>query len=74
MKKKGHTSIPYGDGYKSKESKSVNESEIKTIHDLLVALWQKYKTFIRKWPKIQRSSPRDKTMAIIGISLWVKHL
>ena len=43
MKKKGHTSVPYGSGYKKvKESKSVNESEIKTIHDLLVK-YEKYK-------------------------------
>ena len=36
MKKKGHTSVPYGSGYKKvKEGKSVNESEIKTIHNLL---------------------------------------
>ena len=35
MKKKGHSSVPYGSGYKKvKEGKSVNESEIKTIHDL----------------------------------------
>ena len=33
MKKKGHSSVPYGSGYKKvKESKSVNKSEIKTIH------------------------------------------
>ena len=30
MKKKGHTSVPYGSGYKK-----VNESEVKTIHSLL---------------------------------------
>ena len=30
MKKKGHSSVPYGSGYKK-----VNESEVKTIHSLL---------------------------------------
>ena len=36
MKKKGHTSVPYGSGYKKvKENKSVIESEVKTIHSLL---------------------------------------
>ena len=43
MKKKGHTSVPYGSGTskKAKESQSVNESEIKTIHDLLFVKYGK---------------------------------
>ena len=78
MKKKGHSSVPYGSGYKKvKESKSIDESEVKTIHNLLQKFGNSPKDstdMIRKhYKKVAKKfygqSPRDKTMAIIGISL-----
>ena len=72
MKKKGHSSVPYGSGYKK-----VNESEVKTIHSLLQRFGNSEKdatNMIKKhYKKVAKKfygqSPRDKTMAIIGISL-----
>ena len=78
MKKKGHSSVPYGSGYKKvKESKSIDESEVKTIHSLLQKFGnssQDATNMIKKHykkvaKKFRGQSPRDKTMAIIGISL-----
>ena len=78
MKKKGHSSVPYGSGYKKvKESKSIDESEVKTIHNLLQKFGNSSKDatdMIKKHykkvaQKFKGQSPRDKTMAIIGISL-----
>ena len=72
MKKKGHTSVPYGSGYKK-----VNESEVKKIHSLL----QKYgnssqeasniikKHYKRVVKKFKGQTARDKTMALIGLAL-----
>ena len=77
MKKKGHTSVPYGSGYKKvKEGKSVNESEIKTIHDLLVKYGKNTKTamdmikknYKRVAKKYKGSSPRDKAVILVGLS------
>ena len=72
MKKKGHTSVPYGSGYKK-----VNESEVKTIHSLLQKFGNSSKDatdMIRKhYKKVQKKfkgqTTRDKTMALIGLSL-----
>ena len=72
MKKKGHTSVPYGSGYKK-----VNESEVKTIHSLLQKFGNSSKdatNMIKKhYKKVQKKfkgqTPRDKTMALIGLSL-----
>ena len=72
MKKKGHTSVPYGSGYKK-----VNESEVKKIHSLL----QKYgnssqeasniikKHYKRVVKKFKGQTARDKTMALMGLAL-----
>ena len=77
MKKKGHTSVPYGSGYKKvKESKFVNESEVKTIHDLLVKYGKNTKTamdmikknYKRVAKKYRGSSPRDKAVILVGLS------
>tara|TARA_B100001121_G_C18695197_1_gene624739 strand:- start:327 stop:3728 length:3402 start_codon:yes stop_codon:yes gene_type:complete len=104
MKKKGHTSVPYGSGYKKVKEAScakksnmetaaeyrkrcgprplgqipkINESEVKTIHSLLqkfgnsskdaTDMIKKHYKMVAK--KFRGQSPRDKTMAIIGISL-----
>ena len=78
MKKKGHTSVPYGSGYKKvKEGKSIDESEVKTIHNLLQKFGRSSqdatdmikKHYKKVAQKFKGQSPRDKTMAIIGISL-----
>ena len=78
MKKKGHTSVPYGSGYKKvKESKSVDESEVKSIHNLLQKFGNSSKDatdMIKKhYKKVQKKfkgqTTRDKTMALIGLSL-----
>ena len=104
MKKKGHTSVPYGSGYKKVKEAScakksnmetaaeyrkrcgprplgqipkINESEVKTIHNLLQKFGNSSKDatdMIKKHykkvaQKFKGQSPRDKTMAIIGISL-----
>ena len=72
MKKKGHTSVPYGSGYKK-----VNESEVKTIHSLLQKFGNSSKdatNMIKKhYKKVQKKfygqTSRDKAMALIGLSL-----
>ena len=104
MKKKGHSSVPYGSGYKKVKEAScakktntetaaeyrkrcgprplgqipkINESEIKTIHSLLQKFGNSEKdatNMIRKnYKKVRRKfygqTPRDKAMALIGISL-----
>ena len=55
MKKKGHTSVPYGSGYKK-----VNESEVKTIHSLLQRFGNSSKdatNMIKKhYKKVQKNS------------------
>ena len=74
MKKKGHTSVPYGSGYKKvKENKSVIESEVKTIHSLLQRFGNSPKDatdMIKKhYKKVQKKlrgqTQRDKTMDLI---------
>ena len=104
MKKKGHTSVPYGSGYKKVKEAScakkqntetaaeyrkrcgprplgqipkIHESEVKTIHNLLQKFGRSSKEatdmikkhYKRVAQKFKGQSPRDKTMAIIGISL-----
>ena len=104
MKKKGHSSVPYGSGYKKVKEAScakktntetaaeyrkrcgprplgqipkINESEIKTIHNLLQKFGNSSKDatdMIKKHykkvaKKFKGQSPRDKTMALIGLSL-----
>ena len=104
MKKKGHSSVPYGSGYKKVKEAScakktntetaaeyrkrcgprplgqipkIHESEVKTIHNLLQKFGRSSKEatdMIKKHykkvaQKFKGQSPRDKTMAIIGISL-----
>ncbi len=104
MKKKGHSSVPYGSGYKKVKEAScakktntetaaeyrkrcgprplgqipkIHESEIKTIHNLLQKFGNSSKDstdMIKKHykkvaKKFKGQSPRDKTMALIGLSL-----
>jgi len=104
MKKKGHTSVPYGSGYKKVKEAScakktnmetaaeyrkrcgprplgqipkINESEVKTIHSLLQKFGNSPKdatNMIKKHykkvsKKFRGQTPRDKTMALIGLSL-----
>ena len=104
MKKKGHTSVPYGSGYKKVKEAScakksnmetaaeyrkrcgprplgqipkIHESEVKTIHNLLQKFGNSSKdatNMIKKhYKKVQKKfrgqTPRDKTMALIGLSL-----
>ena len=104
MKKKGHSSVPYGSGYKKVKEAScakktntetaaeyrkrcgprplgqipkIHESEIKTIHNLLQKFGNSSKDYtdmIKKHykkvaKKFKGQSPRDKTMALIGLSL-----
>ena len=104
MKKKGHTSVPYGSGYKKVKEAScakksnmetaaeyrkrcgprplgqipkIHESEVKTIHNLLQKFGNSSKDatdMIRKhYKKVAKQfkgqSSRDKTMALIGLSL-----
>ena len=103
MKKKGHTSVPYGSGYKKVKEAScakksnmetaaeyrkrcgprplgqipkINESEIKTIHDLLVKYGKNTKTAMdmikKNYKRVQKkyrgSSPRDKAVILVGLS------
>ena len=104
MKKKGHSSVPYGSGYKKVKEAScakksnvetaaqyrkrcgprplgqipkIHESEVKTIHSLI----QKFgnsskdatdmikKNYKRVAKKFYGQTPRDKAMALIGLSL-----
>ena len=78
MKKKGHTSVPYGSGYKKvKESKFVNESEVKTIHDLLVKYGKNTKTamdmikknYKRVAKKYRGSSPLDVPSVAVDVGI-----
>ena len=72
MKKKGNTSVPYGSGYKK-----INEDETKTIQSLLQRFGNSEKdakkmikkNYKKVNKKFKNQTPRDKAMALIGLSL-----